>query len=189
MRMADKGGRTARRNKLKRDNRGSAIVIVIIAMAMIGILATTILWASYLNYRIKISDLKVKNSFYSAETVVEQIMAGVKKDVVSASVNEAYQEVVSNWDALGTDANRESYFITAYTQAVEEKLGVGDPGVPAGQYDPAKLAATSLRRRTARPTAARRTGCLHGRVRLTRRRPRSSDPLRITAHRIPNRVQ
>lgn len=140
MRKADKGGRTARRNKLKRDNRGSAIVIVIIAMAMIGILATTILWASYLNYRIKISDLKVKNSFYSAETVVEQIMAGVKKDVVSASVNEAYQEVVSNWDALGTDANRESYFITAYTQAVEEKLGVGDPGVPAGQYDPAKLA-------------------------------------------------
>ena len=33
MREADKGGRTARRNKLKRDNRGSAIVIVIIAMA------------------------------------------------------------------------------------------------------------------------------------------------------------
>ncbi len=124
MRNAETGGRRARRGQLKRDNRGSAIVIVIIAMAMIGILASTILWASYLNYRIKISDLKVKNSFYSAETVVEQILAGVKKDVVSASVNEAYQEVVSNWDALATDANRESYFITAYTKAVEEKLHV-----------------------------------------------------------------
>ena len=112
----------------KRDDRGSAIVIVIIAMALIGILATTILWASYLNYRIKVNDLKVKNSFYSAETVIEQITAGVKKNVVSASVNEAYQEVVSNWDALGTDDNRESYFITAYIAAVEEKLGVGTSG-------------------------------------------------------------
>lgn len=126
-------------NKNKRDDRGSAIVIVIISMALIGILASTILWASYLNYRIKINDLKVKNSFYSAETVVEQIVAGVKKDVVSAAVNEAYQEVVSNWDALGTDSNRESYFVMAYIEQVEKNLGVGEAGIPAGQYDREKL--------------------------------------------------
>lgn len=115
--------------KNKRDDRGSAIVIVIIAMALIGILASTILWASYLNYRIKVNDLKVKNSFYSAETVVEQILAGVKKEVVSSSVNEAYQEVVSNWDALGTDDNRQSYFITAYIAAVEDRLNVSSTGL------------------------------------------------------------
>ena len=122
-------------NKNKRDDRGSAIVIVIISMALIGILASTILWASYLNYRIKINDLKVKNSFYSAETVVEQIVAGVKKDVVSTAVNEAYQEVVSNWDALGTDSNRESFFVMEYIEQVKENLGVGEVGTPAGQYD------------------------------------------------------
>ena len=121
------------RGKLhKRDDRGSAIVIVIIAMALIGILATTILWASYLNYRIKINDLKVKNSFYSAETVVEQIEAGVKLKV-SGAINEAYQEVISNWDALGTDANRESYFLTAYIAAVESEFIT--PTCPVGQYD------------------------------------------------------
>lgn len=114
--------------KNKRDDKGSAIVIVIIAMALIGILASTILWASYLNYRIKVNDLKVKNSFYSAETVVEQILAGVKKNIVSASINEAYQEVLSNWDALGTDENRQSYFITEYVEIVENKLGVTDSG-------------------------------------------------------------
>lgn len=117
----------------KRDDRGSAIVIVIIAMALIGIMATTILWAAYLNYRIKINDLKVKNSFYSAETVVEQIQAGVKKNV-SEAINEAYQEVVSNWDALGTDSNRESYFITAYIAAVETKFGTTPTGSP-NRYD------------------------------------------------------
>ena len=126
-------------SKNKRDDRGSAIVIVIISMALIGILASTILWASYLNYRIKVNDLKVKNSFYSAETVVEQIVAGVKKDVVSAAVNEAYQEVVSNWDALGTDSNRESYFVMAYIEQVEKNLGVGEAGRPAGEYDRTKL--------------------------------------------------
>ena len=126
--------------KNKRDDRGSAIVIVIIAMALIGILASTILWASYLNYRIKINDLKVKNSFYSAETVVEQILAGVKKDIVSASVNEAYQEVVSNWDALGTDDNREGYFITAYIASVESKLKASPAGAP-NQYDKAVIEA------------------------------------------------
>ncbi|MDE6388666.1 MAG: hypothetical protein K2L82_12780 [Lachnospiraceae bacterium] len=122
------------REKLnKRDDRGSAIVIVIIAMALIGVLATTILWAAYLNYRIKINDLKVKNSFYSAETVVEQIEAGVKREV-SKAINEAYQEVVSNWDALGTDANRESYFITAYIAAVESRFGTTPTGSP-NRYD------------------------------------------------------
>ena len=62
----------------KCDNRGSSIVIVIIAMAMIGILATTLLWMSYMNYMIKISDMRNKESFYSAEEVVEQIMAGLQ---------------------------------------------------------------------------------------------------------------
>ena len=134
MRKPREGRRLLFGNKNKRDDRGSAIVIVIIAMALISILATTILWASYLNYRIKINDLKVKNSFYSAETVVEQIMAGVKKDIVSASVNEAYQQVLSNWDALGTDSNRESFFVMAYIEQVEEKLGVS--GISPGQmYD------------------------------------------------------
>ncbi|MDE6847421.1 MAG: hypothetical protein K2J99_16870 [Lachnospiraceae bacterium] len=117
----------------KRDDRGSAIVIVIIAMALIGIMATTILWAAYLNYRIKINDLKVKNSFYSAETVVEQIQAGVKLKV-SEAINEAYQDVISNWDALGTDANRESYFLTAYIAAVESKFGTTPTGSPT-RYD------------------------------------------------------
>lgn len=116
----------------KRDDRGSAIVIVIIAMALIGIMATSILWAAYLNYRIKINDLRVKNSFYSAETVVEQIEAGVKKNV-SEAINEAYQEVVSNWDALGTDSNRESYFITLYIAAVEDRFIT--PTCPSGRYD------------------------------------------------------
>ena len=60
--------------KKRRDDRGSAIVIVIIAMAMIGILATTMLWMAYMNYMIKVADIRNKNSFYTAEEVVEQVI-------------------------------------------------------------------------------------------------------------------
>ena len=79
--------------RLKKDDRGASIVIVIIAMAMIGILATSILWMSYMNYQIKINDVKNKDSFYSAETVVEQIMAGVQNEA-SKAASSAYQEVM-----------------------------------------------------------------------------------------------
>ena len=59
--------------KKRRDDRGSAIVIVIIAMAMIGILATTMLWMAYMNYMIKVADIRNKNSFYSTEKKVKTV--------------------------------------------------------------------------------------------------------------------
>ncbi len=43
--------------KASKDNKGSSIVIVIIARAMIGILATTLLWMAYMNYMIKVNDV------------------------------------------------------------------------------------------------------------------------------------
>lgn len=81
-----KTGRKSRKlhKGLKRDDRGSAIVVVIIAMALIGILASAILWSSYMNYMIKLADIRNKNSFYSAETVMEQIMAGMQHEASAA---------------------------------------------------------------------------------------------------------
>ena len=115
----------------KRRNSGSSIVIVIIAMAMIGILATTLLWMSYINYMIKVNDIRNKNSFYSAEAVMEQIMAGLQ-NTASVSVSEAYEEVLSNWDSLGTEGNRYSTFATAYLDALVKVLK--DPSKGDGYY-------------------------------------------------------
>ena len=120
----------------KRDNRGSSIVIVIIAMAMIGILATTLLWMSYMNYMIKISDMRNKESFYSAEEVVEQIMAGLQ-NTSSTAVGTAYKEVMTNWDGLETEENRFSTFATVYLDTVVEQLK--DPSKGTGYYDRDKL--------------------------------------------------
>lgn len=120
----------------KCDNRGSSIVIVIIAMAMIGILATTLLWMSYMNYMIKISDMRNKESFYSAEEVVEQIMAGLQ-NTSSTAVGTAYKEVMTNWDGLETEENRFSTFATVYLDTVVEQLK--DPSRGTGYYNRDKL--------------------------------------------------
>lgn len=111
----------------KRRNSGSSIVIVIIAMAMIGILATTLLWMSYVNYKIKVNDIRNKNSFYSAETVMEQIVAGLQKEV-SDSVAVAYQEVLSNWEALENETNRYSTFASVYLDTLVKHLRNSEKG-------------------------------------------------------------
>ena len=111
----------------KKRNSGSSIVIVIIAMAMIGILATTLLWMSYTNYQIKVNDIRNKNSFYSAETVMEQIVAGLQKET-SDAVAVAYQEVLSNWEELGSESNRYSSFASMYLDTLVKHLRDSEKG-------------------------------------------------------------
>lgn len=122
--------------KLRRDNHGSAIVIVIIAMAMIGILSSAILWAAYLNYMIKLTDIRNKNSFYSAETVMEQIMAGIEHEA-SAAISLSYQDVMKNWNADDNESNRYARFVDAYLDTLIKNLK--DDTLGTGYYDKAVL--------------------------------------------------
>lgn len=120
------------RTKRKLNNRGSAIVIVIIAMAMIGILATTLLWMAYMNYMIKVADIRNKNSFYTAEEVVEQIMSGLRRESAEA-VGVAYRDVLANWDNLNSEEERKNVFMTTYMDTLIDKFK--DPSRGAAYYD------------------------------------------------------
>lgn len=122
-----------KKNKaFRKDNRGSAIVLVIIAIAMIGILASTIMWAAYVNYMIKCADLKNKSSFYSSETVVEQIMAGMQHEA-SAAISVSYQEVMQNWSNDEDESSRFSRFTTSFLDSLVASLKDNIKGV--GYYD------------------------------------------------------
>lgn len=124
--------------KKRRDDRGSAIVIVIIAMAMIGILATTMLWMAYMNYMIKVADIRNKNSFYSAEEVVEQVMSGLRRESAEA-VGVAYRDVLANWDNLNSEEERSNVFMATYLDTLVDKLK--DTSRGAAYYDRTKLEA------------------------------------------------
>lgn len=107
-------------------------------MAMIGILATTLLWMAYMNYMIKVADVRNKNSFYSAEEVIEQIMAGLQHTTADA-VGVAYRDVMANWESLGSEDNRYNTFATTYMDTLVENLK--DTSRGSAYYDRDKLKA------------------------------------------------
>lgn len=85
-------------NRYKLNNQGSAIVTVIVVVAFITILATTLLYISGMNYYMKMTDLRTKQSFYEAETALEEIKAALAVEVAEAG-DEAYREILINYAA------------------------------------------------------------------------------------------
>ena len=103
----------------KLNNSGSAIVTVIVVVAFISILATTILYVSGMNYYMKMTDLRTKESFYEAETALEEIKAFLMETAAEAG-REAYTDVVINYAA--TDGyTRYSLYQNRFLALLNEK--------------------------------------------------------------------
>lgn len=82
------------KNRKKLNNSGSTLVMAIIAIAFVALLVVTILSASLVNMRIKQMNSKSKDTFYTAETVLDEIKAGVGHDSIT-SMSEAYEKVLT----------------------------------------------------------------------------------------------
>lgn len=67
-------------------------------MLMLGVLGTVSLYTTYVNYSIKITERKATNNFYTAEMVMEEIKAGLEREV-SLAFTEAYLEIMQNYGA------------------------------------------------------------------------------------------
>lgn len=123
----------ALKNK-KMNNKGAAIVLVIVAMAFIGILATMILWMSYMNYLMKITDKKATDNFYSAEQIAEEIKVGLTNDAAEAAA-EAYNEVLQQYTAFDNNDERQSYFEVRMIKDMKNAL----MGADVDHYDLDKI--------------------------------------------------
>lgn len=107
-----------RRKKL--DNKGSAIVVVILALAFVGMLIAMLVYMVYYNYLMKYTDRAAKNNFYSAETALNEIQAGIIRDV-SDALQESYTKVTrEHYD--DTAVNQQVIFETLYKQSLDDKL-------------------------------------------------------------------
>lgn len=138
------------KNRLKeklKDDRGSAIVLVIIAIAFVGTLVAMLVYMVYFNYLMKYTDRSAKNNFYTAETALDIIKAGLEQDVSDAMVA-GYYDVVAN-HATDSAQNKQAAFEVEFLRHLcEESLNVqtaniGDVGALQQQavYDPAYFAA------------------------------------------------
>ena len=80
-----------------KQNKGFSLITVIIAVSFIGILGLLVLYMALSNFQMKITDLKGKDSFYTAERAIEEIRVGLQEDVGN-SMSEAYIKVLETYD-------------------------------------------------------------------------------------------
>ena len=104
----------------KLNDKGSTIVIVMIAMSIVATLAVIALWISLANYQMKTTNIKVKDNFYSAESVLNQIRTGLQGDV-SEAYNEALTEVFEKY-ALLDEKQRKEHFDNKYVNTLRTRI-------------------------------------------------------------------
>lgn len=105
---------------LQMNNSGSALIMVIVVVAFISIMATTLLYVSGSNFYRKTTDLKTKESFYEAETALEEIRAALSVEA-SEAARAAYTSVSINY-AVADSKTRESLFRTEFFKEFEANL-------------------------------------------------------------------
>lgn len=104
----------------KADNRGMALVLVIVAIALASILVAVLFSISLLNYRMKVTERHSKDNFYSAEIVLDQIHAGLQQEV-SQAVGLAYSRAMQTYKTT-TEEARVAVFRSDYMNTICNSL-------------------------------------------------------------------
>lgn len=122
----------------KRDDRGSAIVVVILAIAFVGMLVAMVVYMSYINFIMKGTDRNAKDNFYSAETALDEINVGLQNDI-SEAMNYAYNEAMKNastyssYTASEQEDHMKAHFMnsfeTKFNTIVNDAPGVASPTI------------------------------------------------------------
>ncbi|TCL55602.1 hypothetical protein EDD76_11411 [Kineothrix alysoides] len=109
-----------RKKSIAKNNKGSAVVMVIIAVALVTILVAILMIMSALNLQMKYTERKAKRNFYTAEIAMEQIRAGLEGEV-SAALETAYMSIQPTY-ASYTPVERETNFKSRYVALLRKGL-------------------------------------------------------------------
>ncbi|GEM_PF-4385875 len=97
------------KHSIFRNNRGASLVSVIIAMTVVALLGVTIMYVAYSNFNMKIVDKKSKDNFYTAESVLEEVVANLETKM-SVEYEKAYSYVMSNYGTYASVSDLEENF-------------------------------------------------------------------------------
>lgn len=113
----------------RNDNRGASFVMVVVAMAIVAVLAVTVLWIALMNLQMKVTDEKNTDNFYSAEGVLDQICTGLQGDI-SKAYSAGYTKVMENYsDSSINEAGRQSIFAQEYLKSLKGSLESDSTGM------------------------------------------------------------
>ncbi len=112
-----------RDRQFHKDNRGSTLVVVIVAMLLLCTLASIILYTTYVNYTIKTTELHSTDNFYTAESIMEEIKAGLELEVSNA-YTDAYLFIMQNYHSSDDTGEvlRTTNFQTRYINYLKDKF-------------------------------------------------------------------
>ena len=94
--------------------------MVIIVIGFIGILAGTVMMTSLVNYKMKRVNVYAKDTFYSAEQVLDEINVGLQR-YISDSMSVAYMDVMENYSQYSVQKKRD-VLQTNYYERMWDKL-------------------------------------------------------------------
>ncbi|MBQ4537934.1 MAG: hypothetical protein II994_10030 [Lachnospiraceae bacterium] len=107
--------------KTKINNSGAALVTVVIVIAFVSILVTTVLYMAGMNYYAKGADRETKESFYEAEIPMEKIKAALMVECKTAH-QEAFEATLPTF-AMAGEAERRACYYDAFTAEIQKQIG------------------------------------------------------------------
>ena len=126
-----------------KGNKGFSLITVIITVAFIGILGLLVLYLALQNFNMKITGIKGKDSFYTAEQALEEIRLGLQQDVGEA-MSAAYIKVMEDYNKQSSSSDEvldelrqkafETDFLKELTSRVRQSGKDGASDLPLGQY-------------------------------------------------------
>ena len=125
-----------------KSNKGFSMITVILTVGLVGVLVMLVIYMVMANFRMKMSNLKEKDAFYTAERALEEIRTGLQEDVAEAmsesytSVMESYSRSSSNTD-VAMDEQRQTAYERQFLSTLHTRLK-GTETVQ-GHYDIVKL--------------------------------------------------
>lgn len=119
-----------RNKKIKSDNRGAAIITVIIVCVFISVIATTLLYITSRNFMTKQVDYQNKTSFYEAEYSLDKLKACFVCDVNDA-FEYAYADTLCNVDKHINSTNIDAYYAESFTKKLEQMWIARESGANA----------------------------------------------------------
>ncbi len=105
---------------LKKNNRGSGIVTVLVGVVFLASFGSMLLMLSYTGFEMRDSDRKGKENLYEASAIMEQIRAGVQ-GICSDAIIEAYSDTLPKYSEIGSGITRE--FRTKYRDNIRNWTG------------------------------------------------------------------
>ena len=132
--------------EIKLNNRGSALISVLVVTTFITIIATTMLYMAAMNYQQKLTDYQNKESFYDAEKSLDELKSLLVADVQEAYVY-AYNKTGRQILLLKTSDARRNYFQDEFMAKLNE--------IWAERVNQAKIADSTIDDAKARVMAVR----------------------------------